>query len=69
MGLLRLLPQGFKTKLILQGLLEVVDKLEAQQFGTKLNHLLDEKYGVALMNPVQQRLATWLETVAKELRA
>ena len=69
MGLLRLLPQGLKTKLILQGLLEVIDKLEAQQVGTKLNTLLDAKYGATAMNPVQARVAVWLRQVAQELEA
>lgn len=69
MGLLKLLPAGLKQKLLLSGLLQAIGTLEAQQFGKALNAYADAKWGKDVADPVQVRVATWLETVAKELRA
>lgn len=69
MGLLKLLPEKVRTKLILKAVSEVFDQLEAQAVGKQLNALMDARVGKDLADPAQKRLAAWLRQVATEVEA
>lgn len=69
MGLLRLLPPDLRTKLILKGLLEVLNQVDATQLGTQINQVLDARYGANAMAPIQAKVAEKLERLAAALKA
>lgn len=69
MGLLKLLPEKLRQQLLLKGILTAVSQIEAKHLGTQFRDYLDAKYGAPIIDPIQQRVAVWLEAVAKELQA
>ena len=67
MGFLKLLPKSLQQRLLLNGILAAVSQVEAQHFGQQLNRYADARWGTALSDPIQKRVAVWLREVAKEL--